>query len=423
MLRNSPLEWCLEMNLKATHKHLWLAILLLSLAAACGQEGRGIAIQSTEIVDDPELAHPSVIGKLRPGDEVTVAGESGDGADKLLKIRLDKDKFGWIPAETVQLSDKKGALAVNAFAIVPTNVVSDPSSKNPGFVTRLARGEKFKLIREKTFGNSTYAQVGIVGVDEVAWVKKEDIFVGEKTVLTAKNDAETYDRPDRARSPVGKLPVGKKGYLIDEQGDFYKINVWKGQEHWVLKGTVVEGDVQVDPEVEIPGIGTARLHATSWVDSDVAGREQLYAPQQAFDDSMKTSWQTSKNGGVGESLEMRFDSPVPFLSVEVVNGFAKSDDIYERNNRVTGIKLECLFEGFSKSTRTVQLQDMMQGFQHVGNCENADGVILEILEVADGSQWQDAALSEVRLGISEPEARPSEGVDQQSAKEEPGSSD
>lgn len=390
---------------------IWTAVLCLMVLVGCGEQGRGIVIQSTDIVDDPELAHPSVLGKLRPGDEVLVLAESGEGANKLLEIQVREDKSGWIPASAVQLSDKKGPLAVKAFAIVPTNVVKDPSARNPGFVTRLARGEKFKLIREKTFGDSTYAQVGIVGVDEIAWVKKADIFVGEKTVLTATNDTETYDRPDRARSPVGKLPVGKKGYLIDEQGDFFKINVWKGQDHWVLKTSVVHGDVQVAPEVEIPGIGITALHASSWVDSDVTGREQIYAPQQAFDAKLDTSWQTSKNGGVGESLEMQFERIIPFLSIEIINGFAKSEDIYERNNRVTGLQLECINQGISQSTRTVQLSDMEQGFQHVGNCENVDAVKLQILEVKEGSQWQDAAFSEVRLKASEPGPAQDHAVD------------
>lgn len=369
---------------------------LLALALQCGDGQRGIVLESASVIDDPELAHPETIGKVRPGEEVTVTDSREIGGEKLVQIKMSGDTKGWIPDSAIQISDKKGKLAVPGFAIIPTVAYDKPGTEDRKAVARLARGESFRLIREKEVDGKKYSQVGIAGLDEVAWVPSGDIFIGEKIILTALNETKIYDRPDRNRRTVGTLPVGKKGYQVDEEGDFVKFNIWKGQEHWVLRETVGQGDVKVQPEVAIQGFGTATLDATSWVDSDVVGREHVYSPEQAFDGSFSTSWQTSKNGGVGESMTITFDRTYDYVNVELVNGFAKSEELYNQNNRITNVNLVC-FNPHDSTSGSANLEDNIMDYQHVGSCNGVSAIRLEVTGVSKGSKWEDAAISEIRL--------------------------
>ncbi len=377
-------------------KRILPMMFMLALVLQCGNGQRGIVLESAGVIDDPELAHPETIGKVRPGDEVKVLDSKEIGGEKLIQIEISEEQSGWIPDTAIQISDKKGKLAVPGFAIIPTVAYDSPGSEERKVVARLARGESFRLIREKDFDGTKYSQVGIAGLDEVAWVLSSNVFIGEKVVLTALNETKIYDRPDKNRRPIGNLPVGKKGYQVDEEGDFLKFNVWKGQEHWVLKESVGKGDVQVKPEVAIQGFGTATLDATSWVDSDVVGREHIYSPEQAFDGSFSTSWQTSKNGGVGESLTILFDRSYDFVNIELVNGFAKSEELYNQNNRITNVNLVCLHVHDS-SSNSASLDDNVMDYQGVGSCNSVEGIRIEVTGVSKGSKWEDAAISEIRL--------------------------
>jgi hypothetical protein len=68
-----------------------------------------------------------------------------------------------------------------------------------------------------------------------------------------------------------------------------------------------------------------------------------YAPQKLFDDSLETCWAI---GDGGPGVEIFLAVPDNLSAMEIFNGFAKSKDLFDKNNRVKDIKAR-LFAAFS----------------------------------------------------------------------------
>jgi len=149
-------------------------------------------------------------------------------------------------------------------------------------------------------------------------------------------------------------------------------------------------------KANIPGIGQATLDASSWVQQDKEGAELYYSPKNVLDKKFGTSWQVSNNGGIGETITIRWSASHSF-SISLVNGFAKTEDLYNQNNRITGIRLTCL--SMNSSTENLVLADNKMDYQSAGSCTNANGISLEVTDVAKGSKWQDAAISEIKFDL------------------------
>lgn len=75
-------------------------------------------------------------------------------------------------------------------------------------------------------------------------------------------------------------------------------------------------------------------------DSKVPDR---YSPQKMFDASLETCWAIG-NGGPG--VKVMLAVPDNLSAMEIVNGFAKSKDLFDKNNRVNNIRVR-LYVGFS----------------------------------------------------------------------------
>jgi len=75
-------------------------------------------------------------------------------------------------------------------------------------------------------------------------------------------------------------------------------------------------------------------------DSKVPDR---YSPRKMFDASLETCWAIG-NGGPG--VKVMLAVPDNLSALEIVNGFAKSKDLFDKNNRVDNIRVR-LYVGFS----------------------------------------------------------------------------
>lgn len=133
-----------------------------------------------------------------------------------------------------------------------------------------------------------------------------------------------------------------------------------------------------------------------------ASKELRYDAQLlAIDDSESDSsaWvEGVKGDGIGESVTLTLPKPAKLNRVGLVNGYAKSDDIYEKNNRIS--KLDVSLDGgapFQVSVPDERLTSEMFYFDLPESSKPVSTVKLTIAGVYKGTKYDDTCLSEVVL--------------------------
>jgi hypothetical protein len=82
------------------------------------------------------------------------------------------------------------------------------------------------------------------------------------------------------------------------------------------------------------------VEATATVTLPAQGTSS-YAAANAIDDNTQTAWiTTGTDGGEGQSIVFRFDRPQDLRLVCVVNGYARSEDLSERNAKIRDLVVE-----------------------------------------------------------------------------------
>jgi hypothetical protein len=113
-----------------------------------------------------------------------------------------------------------------------------------------------------------------------------------------------------------------------------------------------------------------------------------------LDGDLSTPWLEGANGaGLGEWVRFEFAQPLELARIEIANGYQKDDGRFLGNPRVRLLKVEYS----SGAVQIVQLFDVkdMQIIEPAS--EAVEWVRLVILSVYPGDEWQDTALSEVRI--------------------------
>jgi hypothetical protein len=146
------------------------------------------------------------------------------------------------------------------------------------------------------------------------------------------------------------------------------------------------------PRDELLGRGQFHVTATSTLAPDAAGNR--YDAALTKDGDTRTAWSEGVPGaGVGESLDVSFQSPVTLTGVELINGYAKSRRLYRRNGRVSQVRVVT-----DQGSRRSALQDDRLDFQPVehrtGKTEFARIVIDGVF---GGERYEDTLISEVRF--------------------------
>lgn len=124
-----------------------------------------------------------------------------------------------------------------------------------------------------------------------------------------------------------------------------------------------------------------------------------YGPANTMDGDNATAWVEAAAGvGVGEWIEMAFGAPLTFQSIELGNGYAKSNKSYRDNGRIK--KLRILAEG--GYAHVVILRDTPR-MQRVRLPEPvlSGWVRFEILSTYPGKRWKDTALNELMVDLEE----------------------
>jgi hypothetical protein len=119
-----------------------------------------------------------------------------------------------------------------------------------------------------------------------------------------------------------------------------------------------------------------------------------YRATNLLDDDLSTSWSEGADGpGVGEWVKFEFSQQLVLARIEIANGYQKDEDRFLGNPRVKSIKVEYS----NGSTQLVDLLDTEE-FQMITPTRQAvEWVKLTIVSVYPGDQWEDTALSEVRI--------------------------
>jgi hypothetical protein len=150
------------------------------------------------------------------------------------------------------------------------------------------------------------------------------------------------------------------------------------------------------PSRQLDLLGRARVEvaASSTLAPDAAGNR--YDAGLAKDGDTRTAWSEGAGGpGVGESIEFSFDEPVALDRIELINGYAKSRELYRRNGRVSQVRIVT-----ARGSRRSPLRDGQLGFQPVHvRSGRTDFARVEIDGVFGGERYEDTLISEVRFRV------------------------
>jgi hypothetical protein len=119
-----------------------------------------------------------------------------------------------------------------------------------------------------------------------------------------------------------------------------------------------------------------------------------YRPTNLLDGDLTTAWNEGAEGpGVGQWVRFEFSEPLTLARMEIANGYQKDKERFQGNVRVKSLKVEY-------SNGITQLVDLLdtEDLQTVTTTRQAvEWVKLTIVSVYPDYEWEDAALSEVRI--------------------------
>ena len=140
-----------------------------------------------------------------------------------------------------------------------------------------------------------------------------------------------------------------------------------------------------------------------------ANERDSYEPGNLFDGDLTTAWNhcgsectfdddsSQARNGVGVQITMTFDEQVQLVGLRIANGYQKSDEIFESNNRV-----QILAVDHAGPLETITLDDT-PGYQDISlQPVMTDFLILEVRAVYVGDQtFNDVAISELEVLVAE----------------------
>jgi hypothetical protein len=144
------------------------------------------------------------------------------------------------------------------------------------------------------------------------------------------------------------------------------------------------------------GGGNYKVSASSEL---ITQKNNKYVAISANDLSYKTAWIEGKDdNGIGEFIEFYFKNKSPRItSIIISNGYMKSDNAWENNNRVKLLKLYVNGKVFGLLKLTDTKTDQTFKIGTFGHNENESDLVLkfEILEVYKGEKYNDTAITEI----------------------------
>lgn len=125
----------------------------------------------------------------------------------------------------------------------------------------------------------------------------------------------------------------------------------------------------------------------------------LYPPAHVLDGDFATTWAEAVKGpGLGESLSFQFAEPISFDEIQIVNGLARTKQLYEANGRVHKLIVTELY-GKLFQKRECELQDGVVGWQSIkfDKAQTASSINFTIKAVYQGKKYEDTCISDIRF--------------------------
>lgn len=173
----------------------------------------------------------------------------------------------------------------------------------------------------------------------------------------------------------------EKAYCIyDEQGKLIKAQTNDGKDITPKEYKALSGDA-----------------VKNVVASSTLKEENIaHNPENVNDNDKSTAWVEGAAGdGIGEYVQLNFSFEGSIANVSMINGYAKSNDIYYKNNRVKKIRLS-----FSDGSSTeFNLEDNKMDYQilTLSKPVHTSYIKFTILEVYKGTIYQDTCISEIKI--------------------------
>lgn len=142
-------------------------------------------------------------------------------------------------------------------------------------------------------------------------------------------------------------------------------------------------------------VGTLiRPSAVSASSSLKATSTNNYRPTNLLDGDLATAWNEGAEGpGLGEWVRFEFSRQIVLSRIEIANGYQKDDDRFRGNPRVRSLEV-----AYSNgTTQLITLVDTEEFQSITPTRQPVEWVKLTIVSVYPGDEWDDTALSEVRI--------------------------
>lgn len=224
--------------------------------------------------------------------------------------------------------------------------------------------------------------------------------------LFSKTDAENHD--------AIKYFIGLKNERFSgsvQNGKEYYIELYKGSEDlykWLsAKRLGLFGILIKDYENYFS-------YSDDWVyiksSSTLLGRTKPYHVREIMDNDLKTAWVEGKpDDGVGEWVEFTFDPEIILERISLINGYTRSETLYQANNRVKKIRIS--FDDGTYLDQELKDGELKPQTITLPEAKQIRTLRLTVLETYKGSKFNDTCISEIKFDYShipEPEITPTE---------------
>ena len=128
------------------------------------------------------------------------------------------------------------------------------------------------------------------------------------------------------------------------------------------------------------------------------GGNYLYPPANVVDGKGETTWAPGGRG-IGQTLSMSFAYAISYDEIQIVNGFAGANDLYNKNNRIKTIQISHLAGTSHFQNAEYELQDKSPTWQSIkfAQPQLAQSVNFGIKDVFRGNKYDDTCLSDIRF--------------------------
>ena len=139
-------------------------------------------------------------------------------------------------------------------------------------------------------------------------------------------------------------------------------------------------------------------YSDEWVifksSSTLLGKTKPYHVNEIIDKDPKTAWVEGKpDDGIGEWVEFTFKPRIMLESISIINGYTRSETLYQANNRVK--KMRISFDDGTYFDRELKDGEHKPQIITLPEAKQTGKFRLIILEIYKGSKYNDTCISEV----------------------------